>query len=194
MVAIVRAASTQVAAANVATLIRSGLAAVEVSLVTPGALGVIRDAVSRAPAGTMVGVGTALSVGDVESAVDAGARFVVTPTTDRDVIRAAVDAGVPVLPGAATPTEAVQALNWGATFVKLFPASLWTPAAMRDVLTALPDLPLVPTGGVDPENAAEWMRAGAVALGIGSALTGSDDPAHTAAELLSVIAEARASR
>lgn len=194
VVAIVRAETAEAAAANVATLIESGLAAIEVSLVTPGALDVIRDAARRAPEGVRIGVGTALTAADVGSAVAAGATFVVTPTTDREVIGAAVDAHVPVLPGAATPTEAVQALKWGATFVKLFPASLWTPRAMRDLLTAIPRLPLVPTGGVDPENAAEWIRAGAVALGIGGALTRSDDPTRTSAALLRAIADARAQR
>lgn len=194
VVAIVRAGTAEAAAATVATLIDSGLAAIEVSLVTPGALDVIRDAARHAPEGVRIGVGTALSAEDVGSAVAAGATFVVTPTTDREVIGAAVDAQVPVLPGAATPTEAVQALKWGATFVKLFPASLWTPRSMRDLLTAIPALPLVPTGGVEPENAAEWVRSGAIALGIGGALTRSDDPARTSAALLRAIADARTQR
>lgn len=191
IIAIVRAKTAEAAVANVHTLVMSGLRAVEVSLVTPDALDVIRHAQRECGARAAIGVGTAMSARDVEQAVEAGASFVVAPTTREDVIRAAVHAGVAVLPGAATPTEAMQAVEWGATFVKLFPASLWSPDALRDVLAALPQLLAVPTGGVNIENAADWIRAGAVALGVGSALTSAGDPRLLVQRMLEAVAAAR---
>ncbi|AZI57054.1 bifunctional 4-hydroxy-2-oxoglutarate aldolase/2-dehydro-3-deoxy-phosphogluconate aldolase [Nakamurella antarctica] len=194
VVAIVRASSASDAAETVATLIVAGLRAIEVSLVTPGALDVIRDAARNAPAGVMIGVGTALTESDVDRAVDAGAQFVVSPIVNEAVIRASLAAGVTVLPGATTPTEAVHARELGATLIKLFPASLWSPSILREVLAALPDLQTVPTGGVQPDTAGDWIRAGAAAVGIGSALSQAADPAAATVRLLASIEAARATR
>jgi 2-dehydro-3-deoxyphosphogluconate aldolase/(4S)-4-hydroxy-2-oxoglutarate aldolase len=192
VVAIVRSATAEDAARNVSTLIGAGLRAVEVSLVTPGALEVIRAAAADAPDGVVIGVGTALTVDNVRDAAAAGARFVVSPILREDVIKAALDLGMDTLPGVATPSEALQAIEWGSTLVKLFPASLWSPAVLREVLTALPWLETVPTGGVTLDSAADWIRAGGTALGIGSALTKAADPAAVGAGLLAAIASARA--
>lgn len=191
VVAIVRNTSAEEAARNVDTLVASGLQVVEVSLVTPGAIDVIRRAADTAPEGTYIGVGTALTVEDVHLAHAAGAAFVVSPILREDVVKAALDLGLPTLPGVATPTEMLQAMEWGSPLVKIFPASLWTPAVLREMLTALPQVHAVPTGGVTLENAADWIRAGAVALGIGSALTKAADPSAVARGLLDVIAAAR---
>lgn len=191
VVAIVRTATAEAAAADVGTIVRAGLRAVEVSLVTPDAIEVIRDAARLAPAGVEIGVGTALSAADVTRAVDAGATFIVAPTLREDVIRTAIEAGVAVLPGAATPTEAMQAHEWGAEFAKIFPASLWSPAVLKDLLAALPQLQAVPTGGVTIDNAAAWIRSGAVALGVGSAITKAPEPGGFAQRLLDTVDRAR---
>lgn len=193
VIAIVRTTTATAAAASVATLLGAGVRVVEVSLVTPDALEVVRDAVRSAPPGILIGVGTVVSAAEVERSREAGASFVVSPIVREQVIRSAAAAGLDSFPGAATPTEALQALEWGATMVKLFPASLWSPAVLREVLAALPALETIPTGGVTPESAAEWIRAGAAGLGIGSALTRSADPAATVARLLAEIASARRS-
>ncbi|WP_375405436.1 bifunctional 4-hydroxy-2-oxoglutarate aldolase/2-dehydro-3-deoxy-phosphogluconate aldolase [uncultured Amnibacterium sp.] len=192
IVAIVRAADAESAARDVATLIDAGLRVVEVSLVTPNALDVIRSAAASAPDGVLIGVGTAVTAEEVQGAARAGARFVVSPVLRERVLKATLDAGLEALPGVATPTEALQALEWGSTFVKLFPASLWSPTVLREVLTALPALQTVPTGGVTIDTAPEWVRAGAVAVGIGGALTRASDPAGAAHALLETIAAARA--
>lgn len=191
IVAIVRSSTEAEADRVVQQLLLSGLRAIEVSLVTPGALAVIRRAVAAAPEGVMIGVGTALTVDDVRSAAEAGARFVVSPIVHRGVIETSLDAGLDTLPGAATPTEALQAIEWGSTLVKIFPASLWSPAILREVLTALPALQTVPTGGVGLDSAADWIRSGAVAVGIGSALSRAADPAQVARQLTAEIAAAR---
>jgi 2-dehydro-3-deoxyphosphogluconate aldolase/(4S)-4-hydroxy-2-oxoglutarate aldolase len=150
------------------------LLAVEVSLVTPEALAVISHLVQTAPPGAYIGAGTVLSAEQVLAAQQMGAQFIVAPTVDPDVIDSAVSEGLLVVPGASTPTEATKARSPGADLVKLFPASAWTPAIMGDVLAALPHIDFVPTGGVTLADAPSWIAAGAVAVGLGSALTRGD--------------------
>jgi 2-dehydro-3-deoxyphosphogluconate aldolase/(4S)-4-hydroxy-2-oxoglutarate aldolase len=192
VVAIVRSATPEAARDVVELLVGAGVRAIEVSLVTPGAIDVIRDAAASAPKGVAIGVGTALTERDVVNSISAGASFIVSPVTRESVIRAAIEGGATVLPGAATPTEALDAVEWGAPLVKIFPASLWTPGILAEALAAMPFLRAVPTGGVSPATAGDWIRAGAVAVGIGSALSKSSDPAATARDLFKSISEARA--
>ncbi len=191
VVAIVRAADQEAAAKSARTLVQSGLHVVEVSLVTPGALDVIRTMVGESPDNVHIGVGTALTPLEVQLAAAAGARFVVSPVLRESVLKTALDLGLDTFPGVATPTEALQALEWGSTMVKLFPASLWSPSVLREVLSALPELETVPTGGVTLASAPEWIRAGAKAVGIGSALTKASNPSAVSASLLEAIAIAR---
>ena len=147
VVAIVRSATPDEAATAVRTLVAAGLRAVEVSLVTPDALGVVERAIAESPEGVAIGVGTVLSPADAEASARVGAQFIVSPAFDADVIRTALANGMDVVPGVATPTEAVQAVRAGATAVKLFPASLWSPDVLHEVLVAMPWLETVPTGG-----------------------------------------------
>ncbi len=174
VIAIVRSASSDEALAAAQSLLQAGLLAVEVSLVTPEALAVISHLVQTAPPGAYIGAGTVLSAEQVLAAQQMGAQFIVAPTVDPDVIDSAVSEGLLVVPGASTPTEATKARSLGADLVKLFPASAWTPAVMGDVLAALPDIDFVPTGGVTLADAPNWVAAGAVAVGLGSALTRGD--------------------
>jgi len=104
------------------------------------------------------------------SVMDAGARFVVSPTLNPAVIRLCRERDIPCVPGAFTPTEILEAWRAGAPLVKLFPAAAFGPGYLRDVLAPLPFLRLVPSGGVSLENAGEWIRAGAAAVSVGSAL------------------------
>jgi 2-dehydro-3-deoxyphosphogluconate aldolase/(4S)-4-hydroxy-2-oxoglutarate aldolase len=110
----------------------------------------------------------------------------VAPTLDVEVVRQARRAGVLAVPGTATPTESLAAVLAGARLVKLFPASLWSPRAVRDVLAAMPELPLVPTGGIGLDDVAAWWKHGAVAVGLGSALSrgSTQDVAERVARLL----------
>jgi len=102
--------------------------------------------------------------------IAAGARFVVSPMLDQAVVRCCRDANVPCMPGALTPRELVEASRAGASHIKLFPASLVGPRYIREVLAPLPFLRLVPSGGVSLDNAGDWIRAGAIAVSLGSAL------------------------
>ena len=152
-------------------LAAGGVGAVEVTLTTPGAIDAIADLASdQSLAGCVIGAGTVLDESAARYVIDAGARFVVSPALDLSVIRACRDRAVPCMPGAFTPTELLGAWRAGAPVVKLFPASAVGPGYIRDVLAPLPFLRLVPSGGVSLENAGDWIRAGAAAVSVGSAL------------------------
>ncbi|MEV6926067.1 bifunctional 4-hydroxy-2-oxoglutarate aldolase/2-dehydro-3-deoxy-phosphogluconate aldolase [Dactylosporangium sp. NPDC051485] len=185
---IIRADGADAAVRAGETLIGAGLRVIEVSLTTPGALHAIERLAAR-HTGCVVGAGTVLDEAAARASIAAGARLVVSPNLHRAVVRTAHRYGVAVIPGAATPTEWTQALEWGADAVKLFPASAHSPAVLRDVLAALPQVPVVPTGGVSLESAPQWIAAGALACGIGSALSAHGDEAVS--RLLARLAEAR---
>ncbi|MFE4692813.1 bifunctional 4-hydroxy-2-oxoglutarate aldolase/2-dehydro-3-deoxy-phosphogluconate aldolase [Streptomyces sp. NPDC056749] len=171
LAAIVRGPDPDAALRTVLALAEEGVALVEVSLNTADALGVIRRAAAEVGPGTVVGAGTVLTEADVERAHEAGAGWMVTPALTESVA-ASVRAGLPVLAGALTPTEAVAARRAGADAVKLFPASLGGPAYLKALRDPFPDMPIVPVGGVDLAGAERYLAHGAVAVGVGSPLVG----------------------
>ncbi|MFC9947208.1 bifunctional 4-hydroxy-2-oxoglutarate aldolase/2-dehydro-3-deoxy-phosphogluconate aldolase [Streptomyces pratensis] len=175
LAAIVRGSDPDAALRTVLTLAEEGVALVEVSLNTTDALGVIRRASAEVGPGTVVGAGTVLTEGDVSRVQEAGAGWIVTPALT-EAVAASVRAGLPVLAGALTPTEAVAARRAGADAVKLFPASLGGPAYLKALRDPFPDMPFVPVGGVDLAGAERYLAHGAVAVGVGSPLVG--DAAH----------------
>lgn len=146
----------------------NGLRLGEITLNTPGALA----AIARVRAsGLLVGAGTIRSRDDALRARDAGAAFLVTP----GLVDGASDAGLPLLMGAYTASEAMRALELGATAVKLFPANLLTPAYARALLAPLPELRLIPTGGIAARDFGAWKAAGCVGVGIGSELRAEEE-------------------
>lgn len=166
--AIVRADEPELAAAAMAAAIAGGIRIVEFTLTTPGAYELIAD-FSRPRGGddeVVVGAGTVLELADLERAITAGARFIVSPVFDPVLVRAAIDANVAVLPGVHTPTEMLQAHRVGAPLLKLFPAPAGGPAWLRSVLAPLPNLRVVPTNGVALDNVDAWLDAGAWAVGL----------------------------
>jgi 2-dehydro-3-deoxyphosphogluconate aldolase / (4S)-4-hydroxy-2-oxoglutarate aldolase len=156
------------------TLLTAGIEALEISLSSPFALDAIGMLRRETGDDAIVGAGAVLDAASARTAVDAGARFLASPGLDAEVIRTGHRHGLPVFPGVVTPTEMIQALELGADALKLFPASGRSPAWLRDVRAALPQAPLLPTGGVTLETAPEWIAAGAVACGMGSAFAGGD--------------------
>ncbi|MGY0057440.1 bifunctional 4-hydroxy-2-oxoglutarate aldolase/2-dehydro-3-deoxy-phosphogluconate aldolase [Streptomyces sp. LZ34] len=184
--AIIRSDSYDHATAAADTLLSAGLTTVEFSLTTPFALEAVTTLVREVGDEAVIGAGTVLDAASARMAVDAGARFLVSPSLDPEVIRTGHRYGLPVFPGVATPTEMVRALELGADALKLFPASAYSPRWVRDVRAALPQAALLPTGGVTVADAPEWIAAGAVACGMGSALSEGDRDvvAKRAAELL----------
>jgi len=172
IIAIMRADSSEAMADAAGALLEGGVTAMEVTLTTPGALA----AISRIAAGfgekVVIGAGSVLDGESARAAILAGAGFLVTPVVRPDVIRIGNRYGKPVICGAYTPTEALQACEEGADFIKIFPADELGPQYMKNLLAPMPQLPLVPTGGVTPETARSFLDAGCVALGVGSALAG----------------------
>jgi 2-dehydro-3-deoxyphosphogluconate aldolase/(4S)-4-hydroxy-2-oxoglutarate aldolase len=155
-------------------LIAGGVIAVEITFTVPDALAAIRQAAARGAGRALIGAGTVLDAAGARAAVAAGAEFVVSPITRVELVAAAHDAGKPVMLGAYTPTEAQAAHEAGADFVKLFPADTLGPAYVKALRAPLPHLRLVPTGGVDLTTAAEFLRAGCAALGVGGALVSAE--------------------
>jgi 2-dehydro-3-deoxyphosphogluconate aldolase/(4S)-4-hydroxy-2-oxoglutarate aldolase len=144
--------------------------------------------------GLTIGAGTVLSVEAGERALSAGARFLVMPHVDDALVAWAARRGIPAFPGAQTPTEILRAWRAGAAAVKLFPASVVGPTFVRELRGPFPHIPLVPTGGVTLETVPGFIRAGALAVGLGSWLTGDGDPAGIArrgAEAVRAVADAR---
>ncbi|CAL9346870.1 KHG_KDPG aldolase [Streptomyces sp. enrichment culture] len=188
---IVRSGGAKEAVAAAEAVLDAGLHAVEVALTTPGALTAIAR-VCETRTGALVGAGTVLDAAAARAAVEAGARFLVSPSLHPEVIRTGHRYGVPVFPGVATPTEMVRALEEGADALKLFPASALRPSWLADVRSALPQAPVIPTGGVTIEDAPEWIAAGAVACGMGAALTsrGAAAAGERVAALLERLADA----
>jgi 2-dehydro-3-deoxyphosphogluconate aldolase/(4S)-4-hydroxy-2-oxoglutarate aldolase len=158
-------------------LLAGGVHAFEVTLNSASALEAI-SALARQfdPDELLVGAGTVLDLEQAQRAVDAGARFLVMPHCDLAIVEWAASNGIPALPGAFTPTEILAAWRAGAAAVKLFPASAVGPSFVRELRGPLPEIPLVPTGGVTLENAPMFIAAGAVAVGMASWLTGGGDP------------------
>ncbi|HVS06158.1 MAG TPA: bifunctional 4-hydroxy-2-oxoglutarate aldolase/2-dehydro-3-deoxy-phosphogluconate aldolase [Candidatus Dormibacteraeota bacterium] len=153
-------------------LVAGGVRAFEVTLDSPDAIDAIRSLAERHTDGSLlVGAGTVLDVASAAAAVQAGARFLVSPHTDLELIDWAVSRRMPFFPGAFTASEILAAWRAGASAVKLFPASAVGPAYVREMRGPLADVPLIPTGGVTLENAAAFIAAGAVAVGVGSWLT-----------------------
>ncbi len=136
----------------------------------------------------LVGAGTVLSIEAAQRAIDAGARFIVSPHTAREQIAWCAAQGVPCFPGALSPTEIHAAWSAGASAVKLFPAAAVGTGYLKQIAGPFPDIPLVPTGGVSAENAGDWIAAGGVAVGMGSWLIGDGDPAGVTERAKRVVA------
>ena len=171
VIAIVRAADAAAAEAAGAVLLEAGFRFVEVALTTPDALGVIERLRPQAPPGVRLGAGTVVTPADVADVVAAGGQFIVTPAVT-DSVEAAASRSLPSVVGALSPTEILSARARGADVVKLFPASVGGPRYVRAIRDPFPDIPLLAVGGVDLVAAKEYLRAGAVGVGVGGPLVG----------------------
>lgn len=190
VLAILRAADATSFPEMAAILIDSGICDLEVTLTTTGALDAVEAIRSNSDSNVSVGVGTVTHPDQVVDAYAAGARFVVSPHLDPDVVKAALARDMDVYPGALTPTEIVAAVRGGATAVKLFPAARMTVSYLRDLRGPFPDVPIIPTGGVTLDSVPHWLDAGALAVGIGSPLQGDFHKTYDEAALRSRAARA----
>jgi len=160
---------------QVARAIRAGgVEVIEFTMTTPDALSMIEETGRTLGDDVLLGAGTVLDAEAARLAILAGARFLVSPTLSRETIETCHRYDVVSIPGALTPTEILTAWEWGADLVKVFPARVGGPQYISDLLAPLPQVRLVPTGGVGPSNAGEFIRAGAKAVAVGSALVSTE--------------------
>jgi 2-dehydro-3-deoxyphosphogluconate aldolase/(4S)-4-hydroxy-2-oxoglutarate aldolase len=170
VVAVIRLKDPATLRAVVDAMAQGGVRALEVTMTVPRAVDLIRELAPTLPGDFLLGAGTVTDVATALAVIDAGASFVVGPVFRPDVIAACHERDVAALPGCFSPTEILAAHECGADIVKLFPATALGPQFIRDVRAPLPQVKLMPTGGVTLDNAGDWIRAGAVAVGLGSAL------------------------
>ena len=168
VVAVIRLRDAGRLRAVVDALMAGGIKALEVTMTVPGAVDLIRGLAPTLPEGFLLGAGTVLNASIAHAVIGAGAQFVISPVFRREVIAACHEHDVPAMPGCFTPTEILEAHDAGADIVKVFPATTLGPQYIKDVRVPLPQVKLMPTGGVSPENAGDWIRAGAVAVAAGS--------------------------
>ena len=202
VVAIIRASDSAQLVDVVNALREGGVTCIEVTMTTPNALEVIRQARADCGESAAIGVGTVLDSETARAAILAGAQFVVAPILDLPTVETCKRYGVPIMPGAMTPTEIVRAWQAGADFVKVFPTSTLGATFIKDLRGPLPQIKLVPTGGVNLETVADFIKAGCAAVGVGGALVSSQALAkrdftairRTATEFLERIRQTRGSK
>lgn len=147
-----------------------GVKCIEITMTVPGAVEIIRQLSGMVPKDVLIGAGTVVNEETAQKVIDAGARFVVGPVLNLEMIAACTDRDIPVFPGCYTPTEIHTAWHAGADIIKVFPATTLGPKYFKDLRGPFPDIRLMPTGGVTIDNVGEWIAAGACAVGIGSDL------------------------
>jgi len=174
IIAIVRARQSTDISPLFEALIAGGIVAIEITMTTPNALEAIRQARREFGNSSLVGVGTVIDATTCRAAIEAGAEFIVTPICRTDLVSIAHAASRVIMLGAYTPTEAQQAHEAGADFIKIFPADGLGPGYFKALRAPLPHLRLVPTGGVERDNVSDFFKAGCAAVGVGSALVSAD--------------------
>ena len=203
IIPVIRASSSREACIAAEAVQKAGIPIVEITMTVPGAIEVIRELAKTCGSEVIIGAGTVLNVEDARRCLDAGAQFLVTPGFNRATVEFAARESKLIMAGALTPTEVIEAWTAGSDLVKVFPCGQVGGAKYIKALKGpLPQIPLVPTGGVNLSTAAEFIEAGAAALGIGGELIHpqalkSNKPeliVETAREFLEIVATARAKR
>jgi 2-dehydro-3-deoxyphosphogluconate aldolase/(4S)-4-hydroxy-2-oxoglutarate aldolase len=174
VIAVIRAPSKDILPNIAEALLAGGVPGVEVTMSTPDAIAGIEMLAKKLGDRCVVGVGTVLDADTARKAIKAGAEFVVSPMFDETIVQTTLELGKVSIPGAYTPGEIMRAWRAKADVVKVFPSTALGPTYFKDILAPLPMLKLTPTGGVDLKNAGDWIKAGAVFLGAGSALVSKD--------------------
>lgn len=203
VIPVVRAGSAEEAKAAVEAIQRGGVPIVEITMTVPGAIEIIREVTRSCDGNLLVGAGTVLDAEVARLCIDAGAQFIVAPGLDLETVREVAKCGTLMMAAGLTPTEIVAAWKAGADFVKVFPCgNVGGASYIKALRSPLPQIPLVPTGGVSLKNAADLIRAGAVALGVGGELVKADALqkgnldiiSETARKFLDIVRKARAER
>lgn len=191
VVAVIRMTDAERLKDVISAINAGGVRGIEITMTVPNAVKIIAEVAPRVPSGVLVGAGTVVDAATADAVIDAGATFVVGPVLSMPVIETAKRRGIAVMPGCYSPTEILAGWRAGADIIKVFPATSLGPKYFKDIRGPLPDIKLMPTGGVSVENAGEWIKAGAVAVGIGTDLldkkmidSGDFDGLRRRAELL----------
>ena len=195
IIPVIRATTADEAMRAIDAIREGGISVVEITMTVPNAFSVIEQVTTRFGSDALVGAGTVLDAEDAKSCIASGAQFIVSPALNLDTIAYCREQDVAVMPGALTPTEVVQAWNAGADFVKVFPAgAVGGPSYLKSLKAPLPQIELVPTGGVSLKTAADFIKAGAAALGVGADLVAGESSAITerAKQFVEIIRQARA--
>jgi 2-dehydro-3-deoxyphosphogluconate aldolase/(4S)-4-hydroxy-2-oxoglutarate aldolase len=194
IVPVVRAASPELAIAASLAIVAGGISVIELTMTIPCAIDAIAELRRRAE-GVVVGAGTVLDADTAQRCIDAGAEFIVSPGIDSETVQLAKREQILMMAGALTPTEVIQAWKLGSDIVKIFPCgSVGGPTYMKSLKTALPAIEMLPTGGVNLSNAAAFLRAGAVALGVGNELVAAASVTETARHFLEIVKGVRHER
>ncbi|MDN4071897.1 bifunctional 4-hydroxy-2-oxoglutarate aldolase/2-dehydro-3-deoxy-phosphogluconate aldolase [Fictibacillus terranigra] len=156
------------------SIAEGGVSAIEVTVDSPDAFRVIEELSDQLKGRAIVGAGTVIDGESARLAIQSGAEFLFSPSLHEEVIRMALRYGKVVMPGVMTPSEMIQAMEWGADMVKLFPASVLGSKYVKDIRAPFPHIPVVPTGGIHLDNTASYIKAGAAAVGIGGSLVPSE--------------------
>jgi len=170
VVAVIRLRDPELVQGVVDALLAGGVRALEITMTVPRALELIAQIAPKLPSEFLLGAGTVIDAHTARQVIDAGARFLVSPVYKPEVIEVCRERDVVSAPGCFSPTEILSAWEAGADVVKVFPATALGPGYIKDVLAPLPQVKLMPTGGVTKENAGDWIKAGAVALGVGTSM------------------------
>jgi 2-dehydro-3-deoxyphosphogluconate aldolase/(4S)-4-hydroxy-2-oxoglutarate aldolase len=172
VIAVLRASQVSVLGPVCDVLVEEGILSLELTLTTPGLLDALTELVDRYADSADIGVGTVLSALEAQTAIESGARFLVTPTMNLAVVRLAVENQIAVFPGGLSPTELAAGWDAGATAVKIFPAQTVGAGYLKHLRGPFPDLEAIPSGGVDLDASRQWLAAGAAAVSIGGPLLG----------------------
>lgn len=199
LLAVIRGPSEELTLKMVESLLRGGVTGIEITYTTPNAAQVVSALDQRFGDEIMLGMGTLTQPSQAEEAQAAGAKFLVSPHTETTLAQAMVATGLPIMMGALTPSEVVQASSLGADVIKIFPGSLAGPSYLKALRGPFPSLKLMPTGGVSLSNVADWFAAGAVAVGAGGELCSTawakegrfDDITNRAKEFVKAVQAAR---
>jgi 2-dehydro-3-deoxyphosphogluconate aldolase/(4S)-4-hydroxy-2-oxoglutarate aldolase len=194
IIPVIRATTADEAMRAIDAILEGGISVLEITMTVPNAFSVIEQVTTRFGSDALVGAGTVLDAEDAKSCIASGAQFVVSPALNLETIAYCREQGVVVMPGALTPTEVVQAWNAGADFVKVFPAgAVGGPSYLKSLKAPLPQIELVPTGGVNLKTAADFIKAGAAALGVGADLVAGQSAEITekARQFVEIVRQAR---
>lgn len=198
VVAVIRADSPEQAFSIIDAVKAGGIKAIEVTMTVPGAVEVIKELSAKYKDDVIIGAGSVLDSETARSCILAGAEYIVGPSFDLETVKLCNRYQKPIMPGAMTVTEVKRAMDAGADIVKIFPATLFGPKIIKAIKGPIPQAPLMPTGGVNLDNVADWIKAGSTAVGVGSSLTAAAKDGDfakittDAAELIKRIKAARA--